>query len=335
MRSRPNWLLIHTVMVFGCMTCLPPLFAQTAQGPWPLPKVSHPADNVSTPEKIELGKQLYFDPRLSSSGKVSCATCHDPEKGYSDGEPNSAGVEGQRGNRNSPTVINSAFHKFQFWDGRAKTLEEQALGPMQNPIEMGMKLDVLIERLNKVEGYRTQFQKVFGTDVTPENLAKAIAAFERTIVSNNSPYDRYIAGDLTGWTPTLEQGRALFFGKANCSACHSGANFTDNAFHNIGIGDQDAGRFEVSKIEGDRGAFKTPTVREVARTAPYMHDGSLKTLEEVVEHYNKGGTPSDLLDEEIFPLKLTAEEKAALVVFMREGLASPDFPVVKKPVLPQ
>ncbi len=304
-------------------------------GPWPLPQVTSPADNPSTPEKVELGRQLFFDPRLSKTQEVSCASCHNPEKGYSDGESNSQGIGGKRGNRNSPSIINSAYHKFQFWDGRSKTLEEQALGPMQNPIEMGMTLEELVKRLNEVPGYRAQFQKVFGSDVTAENMAKAIAAFERTIVSNNSPYDRFVAGETTNWNPTLELGRALFFGKANCSACHSGANLTDNAFHNIGIGSQDAGRAAISKLEADQGAFKTPTVREVARTAPYMHDGSLKTIEEVVEHYNKGGTPNDYLDEEIFPLKLTDAEKAALVIFMREGLSSPDLPIVTKPELPQ
>lgn len=300
---------------------LPPLPA------WP--------DNPLTPEKIALGRQLYFDPRLSADNSVSCATCHDPAKGFSNGEAVATGVGGQKGGRSSPTIINSAYAKLQFWDGRAGSLEEQALGPIANPIEMNLPVEEAVAKLNAIAGYREQFQKIFGTDVTAENLAKAISAYERTILCGDAPCDRYKAGDMTALSESAQRGMKLFYGKANCSACHGGHSFTDFAFHNIGLPGDDEGRAAISKLGGDKGAFKTPTLREIARTAPYMHDGSLKTLEEVVEHYNKGGDQNPLIDEEIFPLNLTAEEKADLVTFMREGLAGSNYPLHTKPELPE
>jgi len=297
-----------------------------------------PADNPLTKAKIELGKQLYFDPRLSRDNTVSCASCHDPKKGWSNGAAFATGIRGQVGGRSAPTVINAAYSHFQFWDGRAIQLEGQALGPIQNPIEMDMTLDEVVARLNQIEGYRRQFQEVFGTEVTADGIAKAIASFERTVLSGNAPYDKYKAGDKEALPDAAERGLQLFFGKANCSACHAGHSFSDFAFHNIGIGmdkpEPDVGRFSESKLLGDRGAFKTPTLREIARTAPYMHDGSLATLEEVVEYYSKGGHPNPQLDEELFPLKLTAEQKADLVAFLKEGLTSSDYPDVEPPELP-
>lgn len=307
--------------------------------PLGLDPVPVPADNPMTPEKVELGKQLYFDKRLSVDRTISCADCHDPKKGWSNEAQFATGIKGQVGGRNSPTIINSAYFPLQFWDGRAKDLEGQALGPIQNPIEMGHTMKACIECLNEVEGYRKQFQKVFGTDVTEDGIAKAISAFERTILSGGAPYDKFKAGDEKALSPAAKRGMDLFFGKAHCSACHSGPNFSDAAFHNIGVGMEkatpDEGRKVISKLEGDRGSFKTPTVREAARTAPYMHDGSLKTLEAVVEHYNKGGVNNPQLDEEIFPLELSAEEKADLITFMKEGLSSPNYPMVEPPKLPE
>ncbi len=236
-------------------------------------------------------------------------------------------------------MLNSGYQRFQFWDGRAETLEQQALGPIANPIEMNLPLEQAVTKLSAIKGYEEQFQKVFGQPVTAENIAKAIAAFERTVVSSDAPYDRVRKGDESALSIQAWEGMQLFFGKANCSSCHSGPNFTDNGFHNIGVGfvkeKPDLGRFEISKIEGDKGAFKTPTLREIARTAPYMHDGSLATLEEVVEYYDKGGTPNDYLDEELFPLKLTADQKAALVAFLKEGLSSKSYPDVEPPKLPE
>lgn len=304
-----------------------------------LPPVAIPTDNPMTDAKVELGKQLYFDKRLSKDNTLSCATCHDPAKGWSNGETTAAGFGGARGGRSSPTVLNTAYQKFQFWDGRAGSLEQQALGPIQNPIEMNLPLDELESRLNQIEGYRTQFQAVFGSAPKAADVAKAIAAFERTVLSGDAPYDRFKAGDASALSGEAQQGMKLFFGKANCSACHSGPNFSDNAFHNIGVGmdkpEVDKGREELSKLKGDRGSFKTPTLREIARTAPYMHNGQLATLEEVIDYYDRGGTPNEFLDEELYVLKLTPEEKEALASFLREGLASQSYPDIQPPALPQ
>ena len=306
-----------------------------AAEPAGLPPVTHPKDNPSTPEKILLGKQLFFDGRLSADNKVSCATCHDPAKGFSNGEPFATGVESQKGGRNSPTILNSAYGNLQFWDGRAKNLEDQALGPVQNPIEMKMSLEDVVKKLNAIEGYKQQFQQVFGTDVNTDGMAKAIAAYERTVLSGDAPYDKFKAGDKAALSEAAARGMKLFLGKANCSACHAGASFTDNGFHNIGVPGTDEGRMVINKSAGDKGAFKTPTLREIARTAPYMHNGGLKTLEEVVAHYNKGGTPHPQLDEEIFPLKLTDAEAADLVTFLKEGTASASYPAHTAPELPK
>ncbi len=302
-----------------------------AAEPVGLPPIVYPKDNPPSEEKIALGKQLFFDGRLSADNKVACATCHDPAKGFSNGEQFATGVEGKKGGRNSPTVINTALQQFQFWDGRAKSLEQQALGPIQNPIEMNMPLDAVVAKLNGIDGYKSQFQKVFGTDVTPDGIAKAIASYERTVLSGDAPYDRFKAGDAAALSEPAQRGMKIFFYKGRCSVCHDGKNFTDNGFHNIGLPGSDEGRAAISKSPGDKGAYKTPTLREIARTAPYMHDGSLKTLEEVVAHYVKGGTPNPQLDEEIFPLKLSAEESADLVTFLKEGLSSPSYPAHTAP----
>lgn len=333
--QRTIWkaILICRVVVPGM------LLAEEPAVPLGLPAIRIPADNPFTAAKAELGKQLYFDPRLSRDSTVSCASCHSPQRGYSNGEQFATGVDGQKGGRNSPTVLNTAYGVFQFWDGRAGSLEEQALGPIQNPIEMNMTLDEVVARLNKIEGYRRQFESLFGTGVTSTGIAQAIACYERTVLTGNAPYDRYAAGDKSALSEAAERGRKLFFGKAHCSACHAGPNFTDNGFHNIGVGmDQakpDEGRAAVTGLKGDTGAFKTPTCREIKRTGPYMHDGSLKTLEEVIEHYNKGGTPNPYLDEEIYPLKLTTAEKQDLITFLTEGLSSPDYPDHHAPRLPE
>jgi cytochrome c peroxidase len=298
-----------------------------------------PADNPLTKEKIELGRMLFFDPRLSKDGKVSCASCHDPKRGWSNGEPVATGISGLKGGRSAPTIINAAYHQFQFWDGRALHLEGQALGPIQNPIEMDMKIDDLVKKLNGIEGYRALFQKAFKTDATPEAIAKAIASFERTILSGNAPYDRFKAGDKKALSESAQRGLKVFFNKGHCSACHVPPNFSDGAFHNLGVGIKaekaDFGRFAETKLVGDRGGFKTPTLREINRTAPYMHDGSLKTLEEVVDYYDKGGIQNEQLDEEIFALNLTAQEKADLVTFMKEGFTSPECPDMECPELPK
>ena len=313
--------------------------ADTIEVPLGLKKLPRVRNNEPTPEKIALGKQLYFDPRLSADNTVSCASCHDPKKGWSNGEATSAGIGGQRGGRSAPTVINTAYQRFQFWDGRAGSLEEQALGPIANPIEMNLPIEEAVKKIAAIEGYAEQFQAVFGEPVSAENIAKAIAAFERTVLSGNAPYDQHKAGDEAALSEQAKAGMKLFFGKANCSGCHSGSNFTDNGFHNLGVSflkeDPDVGREAISGLEGDRGAFKTPSLRDIAQTAPYMHDGSLATLEDVVEYYNKGATANDYLDEEIFPLKLNEEQKASIVAFLKEGLSSTDYPDADPPELPE
>lgn len=269
---------------FGLFWCVLPtllvsiaIAAEKSAPPLGLPSVPVPSDNPMTTEKIALGKQLYFDGRLSADNKVSCASCHDPAKGFSNGDRFATGVEGKKGGRSAPTVINTAYGTLQFWDGRVKTLEDQALGPIQNPIEMNMTLDAVVKKLNGIDGYKTQFKKVFGTDVTSDGIAKAIAAYERTVISGNAPYDKFKAGDTKALSESAQRGMKLFFGKAHCSACHAGPNFSDNSFHNVGVGmgkkDFDKGRADISKLSGDTGAFKTPTLREIAKSGPYFHDG--------------------------------------------------------------
>jgi cytochrome c peroxidase len=283
--------------------------------------VTWPADNPYSGEKAYLGKLLYFDKRLSADGAVSCATCHDPRYAFTDAAPVSTGIRGQKGGRSAPSIINRAWSLAQFWDGRAGTLEEQALGPMANPIEMGNTHAAIVEQVRAIEGYRSLFKAAFGDDaVTIERISKAIATFERTIMSGNSPYDRWKAGNRSAMSAAAIRGYGVFQ-KAQCDACHEGANFTSNMYANIGIGmdkpDPDPGRYAVTKDPADRGAFKTPTLREVEHTGPYMHDGSLKTLEEVVDYYDKGGIPNKNLDPHIKPRHLSPREKSDLVAFLK------------------
>ena len=304
-----------------------------------LPAVSVPSDNPLTEARVDLGKQLFFDKRLSVGNSQSCATCHDPAKGWSNGKPIAEGVGGKAGSRSVPSIVNVSYQNFLFWDGRAGSLEEQALVPIQNPVEMGMASPAELEsRLNRIGGYREQFQQVFATDVTAENVGKALAAFERTVLAGDAPYDRYKAGEADALSEPALRGMKVFLHRAHCTACHSGANLSDGAFHNIGIGVKnpniDVGREKISGLLGDRGSFKTPSLREIARTAPYMHDGSLSTLEEVIDHYDRGGVPNPQLDEEIYPLKLTAQEKRDLLSFLREGLTGSAYPFASPPKLP-
>lgn len=324
-----------------------------------------PKDNPLTPAKVELGRQLYFDPRLSRDNTVSCATCHHPAKGWTDNAPVSTGVDGQKGGRNAPTVMNRLFSTAQFWDGRAASLEEQALGPIANPIEMGFTVEQSVDRLNAIPGYALQFERVFGGPATADRVAKAITAFERTVLAGGSPNDYYEALEFDlGWEPeegedqedrvrremlraaydeiplsdAAKRGRAVYFGKARCDKCHLGQNLTDEQFHNIGVGMNkahfDVGREEVTKDEKDRGAFKTPGLRNIADTAPYMHDGSQATLMEVVQFYNQGGHKNEWLSGKIEPLGLTQQEMEDLVAFMEDGLSGTITPV-EEPRLPE
>ena len=297
-----------------------------------------PEENPMTAEKVELGKLLYFDKRLSKDGTISCASCHDPKKGFTDQQQFSKGINGQFGTRNAPTVLNSAFNYFQFWDGRAASLEEQAVGPMANPVEMAHTLEGATQAIANIPGYKPYFKAAFGTEeVTIDRIAQAIATFERTLLSGNSAWDRSIyGGDKNALSESAKRGLQLFEGKALCTRCHVGFNLTDNLFHNLGVGmdqkDPDLGRFKVTSKEEDKGAFKTSTLRDLKRTAPYMHDGSVKTLEEVIELYDKGGEANPWLDPKMEPLHLTEQEEADLLAFLQslEG----DWTPVEEPTLP-
>jgi cytochrome c peroxidase len=279
------------------------------------------------PKRVRLGRWLFYDTRLSGDASVSCATCHRPEHAFSEPTPVSTGIRGQKGLRKAPTFINQAvtLRPHFFWDGRAGSLEDQALGPIANPIEMGHTPEGMIAGLAKIQGYKPYFREAFGSDeITKERVAQALADYERTRRSGNSPYDRWrFNRDQSAVPAAAKLGHELFFDKAACVQCHVGSNFTDSQFYNVGIGWDprrrtfaDEGRFVVTKRKEDLGAFKTPTLREVARRAPYMHDGSVPTLRDVVEHYNKGGRPNPNLSVRIKPLKLTPTEVDALVAFL-------------------
>lgn len=289
--------------------------------PLGLPPMPWPADNSYSKKKAELGRLLYFDKRLSADGTVSCATCHAISGAYTDNLPVSEGIHDNKGTRNAPTVINSGYSSLLFWDGRAKSLEEQCLGPISNPKEMSATGDAhkahreCFERIKMIQGYHPLFKEVFGTDdFTLNDALKAIATFERTVLSGNSRYDRRIL------TPEELNGLKVFKAKG-CANCHYGPNFSDDQFHNIGVGmdapNPDLGRFLITHNEDDYGAFKTPILREVSKTYPYMHDGSLKTLEEVVDFYDKGGIKNKGLHPTMRKLNMTDKEKKDLVSFMK------------------
>ena len=280
-----------------------------------------------TPETVRLGRWLFFDKRLSADGTVSCATCHRPENGFSEPTAVSTGIRGQKGARKAPPILNLAWTIFPtfFWDGRAVSLEEQALGPVANPIEMGNTHEAMIVTISGIKAYAPYFKQAFGDAViNKDRIARALADYERTRFSGNSPWDRWQAGDTHAVSDQVKLGHQLFFfGKAACNQCHLGPNFTENQFHNLGVGwdaktksFKDEGRFAISKKPEDHGAFKTPTLREVASRAPYMHDGSHKTLKDVVEYYNKGGEPNPHLSAKMKPLNLSSAEVDALVAFM-------------------
>ncbi len=289
----------------------------------PLPSiVPIPSTNLNYKAKVTLGEQLYFDGRLSKNGAVSCAFCHIPGAGFADPRQFSFGVGGRKGNRQAPTVFNTAFNPTQFWDGRASSLEEQAIGPIENPVEMAETHENVVAKLNKIKGYRAQFRAVFGTDVSLQGIAEAIAAFERTIISTNSAFDKHLKGDKRAMSEEAVRGMALFKGKARCILCHNGPNFTDNQFHNLGVPQvgplkEDLGRYNVTRQDRDRGAFKTPTLRSIAETAPYMHDGVFSTLEEVVDFLDAGGARNPHLSPLMRPLTLTKKEKAELIAFLK------------------
>ena len=257
-----------------------------------------PEDNPITDGKVDLGRRLFNDRRLSRDGAVSCATCHDPERGFSDGRAVAQGVFGRVGRRNAPALVNRGYGRSFFWDGRVATLEELVLKPIQDPNEMDLTLAEAGARV--------------GLGVS--ELSHALASYVRSLLSGDSPLDRFVDGDRDALSAEQQRGLQLFRGKAGCTGCHVGPTFTDERLHNTGVAWKDG---RLADDGASRGDFKTPTLREIDRTAPYMHDGSLATLEDVVEHYDRGGRANPYLDEELRPLRLTIEEKRGLVAFLR------------------
>src|SRR5881628_3619019 len=329
-------------------------------------RVAIPFDNPQTPEKIALGQKLFFDGRLSADGTVACSTCHNPARAFTDGRPTSVGIKGRVGQRNAPTSLNALYNKTQFWDGRVKTLEEQAALPIVNSVEMGQpSLDAAVARIAAIEEYQLAFRRVFGRPPNGPDLVRAIASYERTQVSFDSPFDHFIAGDENAIDDSAKRGWELFNTRGRCNKCHASSEdkrdvtyFTDNDFHNIGIGiirhnvvalarqaerlinsgdptaidraaiqtDMSAfGRFLITKKEPDIASFKTPDLRNVLVTGPYFHDGSQETLWDVMDHYNKGdGLQNPYLDEDIQPLALTEGEIDDVVAFLA-SLTSADY----------
>jgi cytochrome c peroxidase len=283
------------------------------------PAVPVPADNALTDARVSLGKRLFYDTQLSRTQEVSCGSCHLAEHAFSDPRPSSVGVAGRHGTRNAPSLVNVAYNTSFFWDGGAPTLEQQAIAPIINPLEMDMKIGDVVARLEADPAYVDAFEDAYDTRPSPGALTKALAAFMRTIVSGESRYDRFVRGDRTALTDSEQRGMAIFTGeRGECFHCHVGFNFTNNGFRNNNLYAQyeDIGRARVTELDSDIGKFKVPTLRNVALTAPYMHDGSLATLEDVVEHYSSGGFQSATSDPTIRPLNLTPDEKHDLVAFL-------------------
>lgn len=336
------------------------LFAQHLE---PLQELPDFPGNPLTHNKVELGKKLFFDRRLSGDGTMACATCHDPGTGYSDGLAISLSYPTTRNWRNSPAIFNLAYNDAFFWDGRAATIEEQALFPMMSAFEMNQNLDYVEEELKEVPEYVKEFKLVFGGEITRERIGMALAAFEKNIISKNSPLDKYLNGDKQALTEEQKKGYDLFVGKGKCNICHNGQNLTNNRFYNLGVPEnpdvindprvsatmrftakvsgykdyrtlkEDPGRYLVTKDIKDWKAFKTPTLREAALTGPYMHNGVFSTLKEVINFLNEGGGIDPYKTPLLEPLNLTDEEKDKLEVFLKEALKG-DLKIVKMPDIP-
>ncbi len=348
-------LLRLCVMVALIFLMVSPTFAGSLE---PFKSVPVPEQNPQTPEKIALGKKLFFDRRLSGDGTMSCATCHDPEKAFTDGQDISLSYPTTKNWRNSPTLVNVAFQKYLFHDGRALTLEEQALFPMMSAFEMNRNLDFVEEVIRSVPEYVESMQKVFGGEPTRERIAMAIASFERTILSVNTPLDRYLKGEKNALSDGAQKGLALFTGKGKCAECHDGVNLCDDKFYALNVPEnpvladsrvaitrrfvakvyhyddfrnltEDPGRYLITKEKKDWKAFRTPTLREIARTGPYMHNGVFQTLDEVIDFFDRGGGKGNTA---LQPLRLTDAEKKYLKTFLEEALAGEpaafDYPKV-------
>jgi cytochrome c peroxidase len=296
-----------------------------------------PADNPATPEKVALGRQLYYDSRLSADDSRSCYSCHVCENGLTDGKPLAEGALGKKLPRSSPSLWNIAYHTEFYWDGRSPSMEKQALAAWTGA-NMGANAEETAAKINAIEGYRTQFQQVFGSDATPDNIVQAITSYERTyLFCSDTPYDRWQAGDQGAVSDAAKRGAELFVAKAGCGTCHSGSLFTDLKYHNVGIGldkpEPDLGRFKVTNADADRGAFKTPSLRDITKSAPYFHDGSVATLKEAVDLMVSGGIDNPNIDRvNLKNTNLTEEEKADLISFL-EALECPC--PLEAPSLPQ
>ena len=286
-----------------------------------------PPDNPITAAKVRLGRQLFADARLSADGRTSCESCHQSERAFTDGRRVSRGVFGRTGRRNVPSILNRAYGTAFSWDGRVATIEDQVSRAISGDRDLGLPVDVAAERVARDSTYAAAFNEVFAAPVSGDRLVQAIATFVRGSLSGGSPFDRFFAGDPTALSSAAQRGYALFTGRARCSRCHAGPLFTDDGLHNTGVGGNDRGQFEVTGLPQDRGRFKTPSLRNVVLTAPYMHNGSFATLESVVEFYNRGGRPNPNLDPAIRPLRLSAGERTDLVAFLRalegEALTKP------------
>jgi len=314
----------------------PRLSAEEERRLVPLPRLAPaPADNPTTPKKVALGKQLFFDPRLSGEGTMSCATCHLPEKAYADGLARAKGVGGKTLSRNSPSCLNVGFFARLFWDGRAESLEEQALAPIESADEMNQSLAELEQELRAIPGYARQFQEVFGSPPDRDGIAKALAAFQRTLITEPSPFDRFLAGEEDALSEQAKQGLSLFRGEAGCSKCHHGPLLSDGEFHRLGVSFNDPGRADVTGKREDRFRFRTPSLRNVAETAPYMHDGSLATLDDVVTFYYRGipdRGPDGLAPDTSALTNRSFAETLKIVPFL-ESLTG-KAPDVRRPLLP-
>lgn len=301
--------------------------------------VPAPEDNQPNEARIDLGRKLFFEPMLSGTNSLSCASCHNPGLAWTDGLRTAIGMDMAILDRNTPTILNTAFATTQFWDGRAKTLEEQALGPLTSPNEMAENLATAISELKTIPGYVELFEEAYpGQNIKAETIAMAIASFERTIIATGAPFDSWLNGDSSAMSESAIRGFETFKEKAACVKCHSGFNFSDGSFHNIGVKTpaanlEDLGRYVVVPLPRMRGAFKTPTLRDVELTAPYMRNGIYKTLEEVIDHYDRGGDEKGNLSPDIKPLNLTEQEKKDLVDFMRH--LTGEQKEISVPILPR
>lgn len=323
--------LISKSLIFVALTCISSFGITSNLGTPDRDDIEYPNDEPHSDAEIELGKVLFFDTRLSEKKTQSCATCHNPELGFGDGLQFSLGDAGAAVGRNTPHIYNLAWNSIFFWDGRAPTLEAQALGPIEAAGEMNLAMDVAIARLEAVPYYQNKFNEIYGTGVTKEGIGSAIAAFERTLISDNSPFDQYKAGNKSAMGPAAIRGLALFEGKANCVKCHDGPNFTDESFHNIGVDDDDPGRAPIAGDNSLHKAHKTPGLRNVIFTAPYMHNGSEESLEEVIQFYNRGGDRKEGISNLIVPLNLSDAEVRDLVAFLG---ALTDPVIVHRPEIP-